>query len=94
MAKLTPQELLSELEAFAQGPPAEVEKDPGLGVKISQAAKQVVLSLEKPSDVVARLFLSQVRSYSRIRTKLPLTSSSPLNNLQSALHLVSAYSVF
>lgn len=63
MPRLTPQELLEALEAFAQSPPAELDKDPAQGVKISHAAHQVVLSLEKPADVVARLFLSQVRPF-------------------------------
>ncbi|KAJ9322302.1 hypothetical protein DTO027B5_6283 [Paecilomyces variotii] len=59
MPRLTPQELLEELEAFAESPPAELEKEPGQAARISHAANKVVLSLEKPADVVARLFLSQ-----------------------------------
>lgn len=57
MAKLTPQELLVELEAFTQTPPA---LDPALDSKILQTARKVAVSLEKPVDVVARIFLSQV----------------------------------
>lgn len=60
MPRLTPQELLEELEAFAESPPAELEKEPGKAARISHAANKVVLSLGKSADVVARLFLSQV----------------------------------
>jgi hypothetical protein len=57
MAKLTPRELLVELEAFTQTAPV---LDPALASKISQTARKASVSLEKPADVVARVFLSQV----------------------------------
>lgn len=97
MPRLTPQELVEELEAFARSPPVESEKEPGQAQRISSAANKLVLSLEKPADVVARLFLSQVR-LSGLPTILgiasKLTIHSLLNNLQSASHLVWVSSKF
>lgn len=60
MAKLSPEALLAELQEFSQNVPPELETNPVLRSKISQAARQVQLSLEKPADTVARLYLSQV----------------------------------
>lgn len=60
MSKVTAQELLAELEAFSSGNSSLLEADPQLVAKLSHAARKLTLSLEKPVDVVARVFLSQV----------------------------------
>ena len=58
MSTISPTQLLDELRGLA-GTPTEL--DATLKTQLALAAKKLVLSLEKPEDVVARVFLSQVR---------------------------------
>jgi hypothetical protein len=60
MAPLPAKELLAQLEALVESPPAELANDATLRTQLSVAAKKASLALEKPEDVVARVLLSQV----------------------------------
>lgn len=58
MAPLPAKELLAQLEAIAENPPADL--DSTLRTQLSVAAQKASRALEKPEDVVARVLLSQV----------------------------------
>ncbi|GAM35123.1 hypothetical protein TCE0_016f03189 [Talaromyces pinophilus] len=92
MSKLTPQELLAELEAFSSGSSSLPETDPQLVSKLSHAARKFTLFLEKPADVVARVFLSQPVELATIRiaSRLQLfnilkTSNQPMSIRELAI---------
>ena len=63
MATLTPTELLNQLQSLAKNVPSELTSNASLRSEVANSARNVFLALEKPEDVVARLLLSQVRSY-------------------------------
>ncbi|KAF5015040.1 hypothetical protein F66182_13772, partial [Fusarium sp. NRRL 66182] len=67
MSKLTLQDLLTKLEAFSSSTSSLPETDPQLVSKLSNAARKLILSFKKPSDVVARVFLSQPVELATIR---------------------------
>jgi len=59
MVTISPTQLLDELRSLVG---KSIELDATLKTQLGEAAKKLALSLEKPEDVVARVFLSQVRS--------------------------------
>ena len=60
MPSLSPKELLAQLEALKSNIPSELTSDPELRLQLHRAAKEAYLALEHPTDVVARILLSQV----------------------------------
>lgn len=72
MTTPSPIELLAQLQNLVTKPPTELTTNPSLRTQLASAAKKVFLTLKKPEDVVARIFLSQVCPDSF----LPMTTSS------------------
>lgn len=60
MTSISPKELLAQLEALKSNIPSELSSDPDLRLQLCRAAREAYLSLEQPTDVVARVLLSQV----------------------------------
>ncbi|KAF7957528.1 hypothetical protein EAE96_003105 [Botrytis aclada] len=59
MAQLSPEQLLSELEAIRSNPSTEVMENHLLRTKLRLAARELSLLLETPADAIARVMLSQ-----------------------------------
>jgi len=60
MTSVSPKELLTQLKALKSNMPSELSSDQDLRFQLCSAAREAYLSLEQPTDVVARILLSQV----------------------------------
>lgn len=61
MAQSSPSQLLAELEALASNPPKDLINDVELRAKLYNACGAARSALERPTEVVVRLILSQVK---------------------------------
>jgi demethylsterigmatocystin 6-O-methyltransferase len=59
MPRLSPTELLAEIEALASDPPAELLADADVRAKLQSACKKASSALEQPTEVITRLLLAQ-----------------------------------
>lgn len=60
MPSFSSKELLEQLKSLKSNMPIEISTNPDLSFQLCRAAREAYLALEQPTDVVARILLSQV----------------------------------